>query len=174
MRALVVVGALVVCALIFVVVAIVRDSQGGQVSAENCPKGFKLANLTLPDEKDVKINVYNGTNEAGLATGVGNDFKNRKFQVLKTGNDPKKKGYDGVAVLRYGPKSIGAATLLQAYFLRQAENDFDINRDDDVIDVVIGGAFQQLATPTEKNQSLGDIGRPSPEPGTCPSPDKDS
>jgi hypothetical protein len=175
-RALVVVGVLVVCALVFVVVAIVRDTQGGAVSADNCPKGFKLANVSLPEAKDVKINVYNGTNEANLATGVANDFKNRKFQVQKSGNDPTKKGFDGVAVLRFGPKMVGSAHLLRAYFLAEADIDFDLNRNDDVVDVVIGKSFQQLATTTEVNQSLGELGRPVPQASTCPAPEsnKDS
>jgi hypothetical protein len=170
-RALVVVGVLVVFALVFVIVALVRDTQGGGTTAKGCPQGYVLANVALREAKDVKINVYNATNQPGLATGVGADFANRKFQVLKSGNDPLKKGVDDVAILRYGPKGVGSAHLLRAYFLDKANGDYDPNRKDDVVDVVIGNAFQQLATTTEVNQSLGEIGRPVLPPNTCAAPE---
>ena len=49
-RALVVVGVLAVAAIVFVVVALVRDSQGGAVNGEKCPAGAPMADVTLPDE----------------------------------------------------------------------------------------------------------------------------
>lgn len=167
-RALVVVGLLGVLALVFVVVALVKDTQSGVATAENCPKGWPLADVTLREPKDVKINVFNATDEAGLAGGVADDFRNRKFQVKKEGNAPKK--VDDVAVLVYGPKGVGSAHLLKAYFLNNAEPKFDIKRKDDTVDVVLGNGFQQLATTTEVNQSLGDLGSPEAPPGTCPAP----
>lgn len=167
-RALVIVGGLVVFALVFVVVALVRDTQSGAPKTAGCPKGYILANIALREPKDVKINVYNATDAIGLATNVGTDFKNRKFQVLKMGNDPMKKGVDGVAVLRYGPKAVGSAHLLRAYFLDQAEPEYDRAREDDVVDVVIGNDFKQLATTTEVNQALVELGgRPELPAGTC-------
>ncbi|MEU1398679.1 LytR C-terminal domain-containing protein [Micromonospora zamorensis] len=168
MRALVVVGLLGVLALAFVVTAIIRDTQGKAGTAEGCPEGWPLADVTLHEPKDVKINVFNATEEGGRAGTVANDFRNRKFQVKKVGNDPKE--IDDVAVLRYGPKGVGSAHLLQAYFLNNAEPDYDPKRTDDVVDVVLGYGFQQLATTTEVNQSLGDIGAPRAPKGSCPSP----
>lgn len=167
-RALVVVGLLAVLALVFVVVALVKDTQSGVATAESCPKGWPLADITLREPKNVKINVYNATDEAGLAGNVAEDFRNRKFQVKKEGNAPKK--VDNIAVLVYGPKGVGSAHLLKAYFLNNAEPKFDIKRKDDTVDVVLGNGFQQLATTTEVNQSLGDLGSPEAPPGTCPAP----
>ena len=167
-RALVVVGLLAVLALVFVVVALVKDTQSGVATAESCPKGWPLADVTLHEPKDVKINVYNATDEAGLAGSVADDFRNRKFQVKKEGNAPKK--VDDVAVLVYGPKGVGSAHLLKAYFLNNAKPQFDIKRKDDSVDVILGNGFQQLATTTEVNQSLGDLGSPVAPPGTCPAP----
>ncbi|MFG1868238.1 LytR C-terminal domain-containing protein [Micromonospora arborensis] len=168
MRALVVVGLLGVLALAFVVTAIVRDSQGNAGTAAGCPDGWPLADLTLREPKDVKINVLNATDEAGRAGTVADDFRNRKFQVQKVGNAPK--GVANVAVLRYGPKAVGSAHLLQAYFLNNAKWDYDAKRTDDVVDVILGNNFQQLATTTEVNQSLGDSGPPEAPKGSCPSP----
>ncbi|KAB1939579.1 LytR family transcriptional regulator [Micromonospora sp. ALFpr18c] len=169
-RALVVVGLLAVIALVFVVVAVVRDSQGGAGTAAGCPEGWPLADLTLRERKDVKINVYNATNQPGLARTVADEFSNRQFQVKKTANE--KKQVDGIAVLRYGPKGVGSAHLLQAYFLNNADPGYDEKRTDDTVDVVLGNGFQQLATTTEVNQSLGDSGAPEAPKGTCPMPAK--
>ncbi|WFF04271.1 LytR C-terminal domain-containing protein [Micromonospora sp. WMMD964] len=168
MRALVVVGLLGVLALAFVVTAIVRDTQGKAGTAEGCPEGWPLADVTLHEPKDVKINVFNATDEPGRAGSVADDFRNRKFQVKKIGNEPK--GIDDVALLRYGPKGVGSAHLLQAYFLNNAVPGYDEKRTDDTVDVVLGNGFQQLATTTEVNQSLGDIGAPRAPKGSCPSP----
>jgi hypothetical protein len=47
-----------------------------------------------------------------------------------------------------------------------------------VIDIVIGNEFRQLATTTEVNQSLVEVGEPTLPPGACVKPiekkDKDS
>ncbi|MCI4064937.1 LytR C-terminal domain-containing protein [Micromonospora sp. R77] len=168
MRALVVVGLLAALALVFVVVAVVRDSQSAVGTAAGCPDGWPLADVRLREQKDVKINVYNATDEPGLASSVADDFRNRKFQVKKEGNE--RKGVAGVAVLRYGPKGAGSAHLLRAYFLDQADQAYDAKRKDDVVDVVLGDRFQQLATTTEVNQSLGDLGAPVAPEGSCPMP----
>lgn len=166
-RALVVVGLLVVCALVFVVVALARDTQRGEAPVAKCPDGWARADLTLRQEKDIKINVYNATDTPNLANSVAADFANRKFQVKKKGNDPAKKAVPGVAVLRYGPKAVGSAQVLQAYFLREAEPEYDPKREDDVVDVVVGDEFKQLATTTEKNQALVELGSPVLPPQSC-------
>ncbi|WP_319461053.1 LytR C-terminal domain-containing protein [Micromonospora sp. RTP1Z1] len=168
MRALVVVGLLAVVALVFVVVALVRDTQGKVGTAAGCPDGWPLADVTLREPKDVKINVLNATDQIGRAGDVADDFRNRKFQVKKVGDAPK--GFDGVAVLRFGPKGVGSAHLLRAYFLNNADRMYDAQRKDDTVDVVLGNGFQQLATTTEVNQSLGDLGSPQVPAGSCPKP----
>lgn len=166
-RALVVVGVLVVLALVFVAVALVRDSQSGEVASASCPEGWPEGDLTLREAKEIKINVYNATDTVGLAESVAQDFAGRQVQVQQKGNDPNGKPVEGVARLRYGPKAIGSSQVLQAFFLGKAESEYDPKREDDVVDVVIGDRFQQLATPTEVNQSLVDLGSPQLPPGTC-------
>ncbi|WP_199714394.1 LytR C-terminal domain-containing protein [Micromonospora radicis] len=168
MRALVIVGMLAVVALVFVAVAIVRDTQSSAGTAEGCPDDWPRADVTLRDHKDVKIKVLNGTDRPGLAATVGDDFRNRDFQVEEEGTEKKK--IDDVAMLRYGPKGVGSAHLLRAYFLGAAELSYDPAREGDVVDVVLGNAFQQLATTTEVNQSIGDLGAPVAPPGSCPLP----
>lgn len=166
-RSLVVVGTLAMAALVMIIVALLRDTQSGNANpVAKCKEGYVLASIALREPKDVKINVFNATNRPGRAASVADDFRNRKFRVLKTGN--AKSGVDEVAQLRYGPKAVGSAHLLRAYFLDQATPQYDAKRKDDVVDVVIGNGFKQLATSTEVNQSLVELGgRPELPPGTC-------
>jgi hypothetical protein len=170
-RALFIVGVLAVVAVVFVAITLVRDTQAGKGTAEDCPEGYKLADVRVRHPKDIKINVYNATDIQGLASSVKTDFQNRQFQVLKYGNEPKNKGIDGVAVLRYGPKAVGSYHVLKAYFLNEAKPEYDANRDTDVVDVVIGPDFKQLATVTEVSQALAQNGGgPQLPPNTCADP----
>lgn len=169
-RALVVIGVLAVAAVVFVIVALVRDSQHDAV-ASGCPAGSVMANVTLPDNPDeVTVKVFNGTSITGLAESVTYDFANRNFKTQKPAENKKK--FKGVAQLRYGPAAVGAAHLLKAYFLAQAEPQYDPKRKGAVVDVVIGSQFQQLATTTEVNQSLVELGEPDVPPGACAAPPK--
>jgi LytR cell envelope-related transcriptional attenuator len=170
-RALVVVSALAVLAVAFVVYALVDDSQKGRTLAAQCPEGWPVVDLTLKKAEDIKINVYNATDAVGRAESVGSDFANRKFQVLKKGNS--KTAVDKVALLRFGPKAVASAHVIRAYFLDEADPEYDPARTDDVVDVVIGDDFKQLATTTEVNQSLvelASLGEPKLPPQSCPAP----
>ncbi len=164
-RALVVVALLAILALIFTVVALVRDTQSDAGRGAGCEAGWPEADVTLREPAEVKIKVLNGTDQVGLAGKVSDDFRNRKFQIEETGDAAKT---DHIAILRYGPKGVGAAHLLRAYFLDNAAIEFDPERAEPTVDIILGSAFQQLATTTEVNQSLGDLGAPVAPPGTCP------
>jgi hypothetical protein len=167
-RALTLVGLLAVSAMVLVAMALVKDRQAHGVIATGCPKGAVLADTRLREPQDVKINVYNSTDRPDLALQVATELEHRKFKIVnKPSNDPKGKRVDQVAVLRYGPKAVGSAWLLRAYFLDQAVPEFDINRTDDVVDVVLGTQFKKLATVTEFNQALAQLGNPTLPKGTC-------
>jgi hypothetical protein len=169
-RALVVIGVLAVAAVVFVITALVRDSQQNAV-ASGCAPGSVMADVTLPDGPgEVTIKVYNGTSTPGLADHVTTDFANRGFKTQKPAENKKK--FKGIAQLRYGPAAVGKAQLLKAYFLAQAEPQYNPKRKGDVVDVVIGSRYQQLATTTEVNQSLVELGEPDVPPGACPAPAK--
>src|SRR6266508_966864 len=43
----------------------------------------------------------------------------------------------------------------------------DVNRKDDIVDVVLGTQFRQLATVTEFHQALAQLGNPTLPEGTC-------
>ncbi|QSB17390.1 LytR C-terminal domain-containing protein [Natronosporangium hydrolyticum] len=166
-RALAIIAVLVLGALIAVLVALTRDD--GLVTADHtsCPDDGVVANLELADPREIRINVYNATDQSGLASQVGEAFANRDFEVVEQGEDPRDTDGAGVAVLRYGPQAVGAAHVLQAYFLNTATFEFDLEREDDVVDVVLGNGYRQLATPTEVRLSIAALGSPVPPPGTC-------
>jgi LytR cell envelope-related transcriptional attenuator len=168
-RALVVIGVLAVAAVVFVVVALVRDTQGDAVADGGCPEGAPLANVTLPaDPKDVKIKVLNGTSTAGLAGKVSTDFKNRGFSMQRPDESGSK--FDRIAIIRYGPKAVGDAQLIKAYFLGKAKPEYDAKRADDIVEIIVGADYAQLATSTEVNQSLVELGEPEVPPGACAAP----
>jgi hypothetical protein len=172
-RALVVVGVLAVAAVVFVVVALVRDTQGDAVAGGGCPDGSVMADVTLPDDPEqVTVRVFNGTKTPGLADRVTTEFKNRRFKAQKPGENKKK--INGVAVMRYGPEAVGSAWLLRAFFLNQADVQYDAKRKGAVVDIIVGSNFQQLATTTEVNQSLVELGEPELPVGACVAPKKDS
>ncbi|WP_328475611.1 LytR C-terminal domain-containing protein [Actinoplanes sp. NBC_00393] len=165
MRAFSVVSLLVVTAIVAVVVAMVRDSQADAATGD-CPPGVPKVDLTLPNDPAlVKIRVLNGSKAKGTAERVTEEFKNRGFQVQPPAKSKNK--LTRVAVIHYGPKAVGAAQWIRAHFLGAAEPQFSAARADDVIDVVIGDQYQQLATRTEVNQSLAQLSGPALPPGTC-------
>src|SRR4051812_49548743 len=87
-RALIVVGILVLAAAVLVVTALLKDKQTTPIQAQGCAKNAVIANIKLPEPSAVKINVYNATAKAGLATDEKNEFNARRFKVGKVGNDP--------------------------------------------------------------------------------------
>lgn len=155
-----------VAAIIVVAVAVVRDTQAGAAAGQQCPPDAPRVSLTLPDEaSQVKLRVLNGTRTAGLADQVTQDFKNRGFVMQKAGENKNKLAK--IAVVRYGPKTVGAAHWIRAFFLGEAEPQYNPARTSDVIDIVIGAQYRQLATRTEVNQSLAQLSEPTLPPGTC-------
>ncbi|BCJ48685.1 hypothetical protein Asp14428_01600 [Actinoplanes sp. NBRC 14428] len=164
-RALILVGVLAVAAIVVVLVAVVRDSQAG-ASASGCPEGAPVAHLKLPKgPKEVTVKVLNGTKTPGRAKDISAEFANREFKVQKSAENRKR--FDGVAVLRYGPEAVGAAQLVQAYFLGEGTRAYEPKRKGAVVDVVIGARFRQLGTTTEVKQSLGLLGEATLPPGAC-------
>jgi hypothetical protein len=172
-RALAIVGALVVAALILVIAAVVKDKQSTASYAQGgCAQGQIKISTKLPPPTKIKLNVFNGTGPKnrmiGLAGQVADDFRSRGFTVNKVEEHPQ--NYDHVAKLSYGPKAVAAASVVRGYFLGLTDpGGFDIKRSDDVIDVTLGSRFKELGSKTEVNQKIAQLGNPSPPPGTCDS-----
>ncbi|MEV4514088.1 LytR C-terminal domain-containing protein [Dactylosporangium sp. NPDC049525] len=169
-RALALVGLLVATAAVFVTIALIKDRQTGPTTTNECAQGAVIVNDTLPEEKQVNLNVYNATGKPGLAGDITSDFASRGFKATVQNaapNPPANKPNEKVAILRFGPKAVGAAWLVRAYFLDKSTDEFDKNRQDDKVDVILGAKFQQLPTVTEVKQSIGALGNPELPEGTC-------
>jgi hypothetical protein len=169
-RALAIVGALFIIALVFVTISIVKDKQT-KPRGSACPKDSVRADTRLADAEEIQLNVYNASDKTGLAKEIAVELKERKFKVDpdKATNDPLGKPINGVAAIRYGPKVVGAAWVVNAYFLNDATLEFDPNRQDEIVDVVLGPGFKKLATQTEEKQALAQAGRAKLPQGTCDS-----
>ena len=165
-RARVVVGLLALAAVVAIVAALIRDTQAGAVAGPGCPPGTTEVDLTIPDEaSQVELRVLNGTASAGIANQVSTDFGYRGFRMRPPASGTGK--VTGVAVIRYGPRTVGAADWIQAYFLGRATPQYSASRTTDVIDVVVGDGYRQLATRTEVNEALAMHGGPALPPGGC-------
>ena len=161
-RALIIIGTLALVATATAGWAILNDSQEG---LGGCAADKIPVNLEMPEPKNVEVRVYNGTKEPGLADQVKGDLEEYGYNITKVGNK-KREDLKGSAEVHYGPKAVGAGHVLSAYFL-DSTRVFEPDRDDAVVDVVIGSGFRQVNTESEKVQSLGEIGRPTAPMGTC-------
>lgn len=167
-RALIFVAVLFITAGVVVIMAIGKDSQTQPSSENGCAAGLVPAEVEMPEEETVTLNVLNGTSRVGLAEDVAFDFESRGFKINRIEPAPEAEPYEEIAVIVYGPAAVGAGHLVSAYFLvDEAVMEFDIDREGAEVDVIIGMKFQQLATTTEVNQSIAVIGNPEAPEGTC-------
>ncbi|MEV4536725.1 LytR C-terminal domain-containing protein [Asanoa sp. NPDC049518] len=138
------------------------DSQRGRAAGPACPAGWPTVDLTFKRNEEIKVNVWNATERPGLADAVATDLTYRSVRVVAEGN--AKIAVDGVVLLRYGPAAVGSAHVVGAHFLNAAELRYEPTRTDDVVDVLIGAGFKQLATRTEFSASIAELaaaGRPA-------------
>lgn len=112
-------------------------SNGGLPEGENCP-AHELAPVTA---ERVTVNIYNSTNEPGLANEVAEDLTERNFRVDEVDNDYyADTGFEGII-------RVGESGLRQAYTLQQhlpgTLVDVD-SRGGFSVDLVIGSDYSGL------------------------------
>lgn len=118
--------------------------------------------VALPDSPaEVRVRVLDGGAPAELLNTTIVQLRARKFTMLNGTTDH---GPEDAAALRYGPASIGAATLLRAGLRGNITMRFDPDRPDETIDLTVGPSFTGVASPTEMNRNLVAAGEPSPPP----------
>lgn len=96
-----------------------------------------------PKPSQIKVNVFNTTWRAGLATLAAADLEARRFQVDQVGNDPTKSFLpDDVAVIRFGADGMDQAKVLRQHLpgarLQQDE------RGGTEVDLVLGNGYDHL------------------------------
>lgn len=131
---------------------------------DHCP----AVDLRLPDDPgSVEIRVSPGTAPAAAATAVVGDLEARGFRATAAGAGEQVGGPAGAAaVLRYGPRAVGPATLVAALVHGSSRMIFEPGRPDRAVELTVGPAFTRLNTTTEVNQALVTIGRPT-SPAQC-------
>ncbi|GIE95826.1 LytR C-terminal domain-containing protein [Paractinoplanes rishiriensis] len=118
--------------------------------------------VTLPDSfAEVHVRVLDGGAPAGLVDTAVSELRARDVTVL-TGTINQEP--EGPAALRYGPATIGAASLLRAVVTGDVTMTFDPELRGETVDLTLGPSFERLATTTEINQNLVELGRPSAPP----------
>jgi hypothetical protein len=118
--------------------------------------------LALPDSPgEVRIRVLDGGAPAGLPGTTANQLRERQFVVVAGATDGD---VAGAAALRYGPESIGAASVVRALVHGEVLMRFVPDRSDATIDLTLGRAFTRLSNTTETNQNLATEGEPSAPP----------
>jgi hypothetical protein len=133
----------------------------------SCSDGSVPVNIKVPEYKDIRVNVYNGTQEEGLAAMVAEQLRNRGLNVYVVDNVPEDQRTEEVAIIRYGPDAVGAAWVLRSFFLDRARTTFDPHWETDTVDIILGSGFQHLGSVAEVNRGIANLGRPVPPPGTC-------
>lgn len=91
---------------------------------------------------DISVNVYNATQQGGLARDVAAVLALRGFKVKEIANDPLKKTIKGVAELRHGPDGLESAKVLLKH-LPKAVLVAD-KREGDTVDLVIGTGYRRI------------------------------
>jgi hypothetical protein len=98
--------------------------------------------VPAPKPQQIKLNVYNATDEQGRATRVAKLLKKRDFVISIVANDPTYNSVPGPAEVRYGTKGEAAAKVVagQVKGVRMVPD----GRTDRSVDLVIGQTFAQL------------------------------
>jgi hypothetical protein len=133
-----------------------------------CPAGSVPVDLSLPaDRSDVRLRVLNGSGVPGTADFVAGGLAQFGYKVVETGDVVGDANFPEVAVLRFGPRGVGDAWLVKSNFPDPVRLQFEPQREDDAVDVVVGQAFQFLRTTTEVNQAVAQAGKPTAPAGGC-------
>jgi hypothetical protein len=124
--------------------------------------------LTVPDPAQIRLDVVNASGVEGAALDVFVELGQRGFQMLSTTEGYRDgRDFPEAAVIRYGPRTAGAGWLMQFYFSGQVRTEFDVQRNDDRVNVILGRAYADVLTQSEVDQAVARAGRPSTPPGTC-------
>src|SRR5690606_29834530 len=160
-----------------------------------CPDGMIPVSVALPDEPQIRLRVFNASSRPGLARYAATELELRGFKVESsedtwdaagvpgraaaepyayevdaTGRYYAEKGAAGgeyVALIRYGPSTVGAAWVVRAYFSNQALAQFDPDHASDAVDVMLGDGYVSIPSRPEVNRYIAVLGPARPPVGTC-------
>lgn len=172
-RALVIVGVLLISAIVLAKLTLSKDTQTHASYANTCPaNSVKVVTNPLPDYTQITLKIWNGSKVPGRAKDIADQLSHRGFVVQNVGKHDDKPTTSDVADIYYGPKTLGAAWVVRAEFLLADRLStqgmhFSLNNKSNVVDVVVGTGFRQLGAKTEVNQAVAALGTPLVPAGTC-------
>jgi hypothetical protein len=172
-RAVAIVGVLLVSAVVLAKIALSDDTQTHASYADTCPaKSVKVVTNPLPDYPQITLKIWNGSKVPGLAQNIADQLRHRGFVVQTVGKHDDKPTTADIADLYYGPNTLGAAWVVRAEFLLSDPTSskgmhFSLTNKSKVVDVVVGTGFKQLGAKTEVNQAVAALGTPAIPDGTC-------
>jgi hypothetical protein len=165
-RALVVLGLLVVLAAVAAGWAIAKDSGSAPPQGAPCVKSTVPFATEVPTRPaDVRVNVYNATSRIGLANTVADELKLRRFRVDRVGNDPLQLTVQSPVQVRYGPRGAGAAQMLRAWF--PGADTKLVARADAEVDLVLGMQYEGFTTAADYVIERDRLGSPTRPPELC-------
>jgi hypothetical protein len=164
-RAFTVIGIMFLIAVVLATMAILNDRQAYGATPGACRPGQTPVDLTLPtDAAQVRVSVFNASGRDGVGRTAAHGLSDRRFQVLGTASAAP---FEGTAMVRYGPRTVGFAWWLRAYYLDDVTASFDPKRTDDSIDLVIGRQGATLGSDYDARHALAEMGAPLLPPNTC-------
>ncbi len=145
---------------------------------KHCPDGGRKTAVRAtpaaqkpPAPGTLTVNVFNATQRSGLAKRTADELKKRGFKIGKVGNAPA--AYDkkikGAGILLGPTAAVDGPLKVLATQLAGAQQKTD-GRKGSELDLIIGDAFKDLATPQAAAKSLAVLNHPAQEPArdaTC-------
>lgn len=118
------------------------------------PTCAAVAPTDAPAPEEIGVNVYNATEQSGLAQRVAGEMRERGFAILDVANDPTSRTVVHVAEIRAATMEQPGVDLVMAHFPGAVF--FADERSDESIDLVLGPEFEGIA--------------PRPSPGAAATP----
>ena len=124
----------------------------------------------MPDPDHIDVNVLNASGVNGRALDVFVDLGQRGFQMFSTTEGLSPDAYPEAVVIRYQPRTAGAAWLLSLYFHGRVRSQLGGTTDSDRVDVILGSAYAGVLTPAEVQQAVAVAGVPVRRRTPAPAP----
>lgn len=130
-----------------------NPSWGSSAHAATCPA--EVMAPAAPDE--VKVNVYNSTEQVGKATQAAHALRQRGFRVGTVTNAELPDGIrSGTGTIVAGPDAMGKALAIQRQ-VPGAMIQLQPERTDGAVDLVLGEAFAQLRRADKVSDAPGRV-----------------
>ncbi|WP_257231011.1 LytR C-terminal domain-containing protein [Streptomyces sp. UH6] len=148
------------------------SAAGSSAECATRPSPSPTPAKAYPRPDGITVNVLNATTRGGLAKKTADELKKRGFLIGEVGNAPAEydKKVKGAGLLMGAPDTADTVLPVLRTQLAGAEVRPDAARRPDgkaktpVVDLIIGDAFKDLATPVDAEKALTALTAPAPAP----------